>query len=364
MSNGLKKIYANPDQVSMNFMFLNKGRPNRLLVGKQRPPLQHLSLLLKIITGMLLITVFSNGLLLMHRIGPAAASLSESKKERGLLPEYYRLKKSNQALADQMERIQWSVERLETIADISGEAKGLPERLEVLIRHVARREKQRAQMENRLQKFESSARTQSDVRFSPAGPQTLTPQQKHQLLAWIPNGTPLESVRITSPYGRRIHPTLNTPEFHTGIDLAAKFGSTVLATADGVVEYAGPHQSSGYGNLLVIRHPYGFTTLFGHLDSIQVRIGQFVKKGSPIARTGNTGISSGPHLHYEIQFVAGSLNPEYFLQWSEKNVESIFSRVKRVKWPALIELMKLRTDIPADISRIELASTAYDMAEQ
>ena len=109
------------------------------------------------------------------------------------------------------------------------------------------------------------------------------------------------------------------------------------ATADGIVEYAGFHKRSGYGNLLIIDHNFGFKTLFAHLHKIVVKNGDFVKKGQIIAYTGNTGLSNGPHLHYEIRYIGVVLNPLNFIKWNLKNYSYIFKKEKKVKWKAIIK---------------------------
>jgi murein DD-endopeptidase MepM/ murein hydrolase activator NlpD len=125
----------------------------------------------------------------------------------------------------------------------------------------------------------------------------LTSEQMAALLKYIPNGSPVEYKGITSKFGYRTHPTLKRREFHRGTDLRAAMDTPVYATADGVVEYGAFHESSGYGNLIILDHNYGFKSLFGHLNKIVVKSGDYVRKGDLIAYTGNSGMSSGPHLH-------------------------------------------------------------------
>ncbi len=104
--------------------------------------------------------------------------------------------------------------------------------------------------------------------------------------------------RTASGYGMRIDPIYRTPRFHTGMDFSAKVGTEVYATGDGVVVYSAWKQ--GYGNCLQIDHGYGFQTLYGHLSKFRKRVGQKVKRGEVIGEVGNTGKSTGPHLHYEV----------------------------------------------------------------
>ena len=156
------------------------------------------------------------------------------------------------------------------------------------------------------------------------------------LLQFIPNGSPIEYNGITSKYGYRIHPTLKRKEFHGGSDLKAKMNTPVYATADGIIEWAGFHKQSGYGKLVIIEHNYGFKSYFGHLNKIVVKSTKFVKKGDLIGYTGNTGMSSGPHLHYEIKFIHRRVNPYYFIKWTVENYKEIFEKEKKIPWQSLI----------------------------
>jgi murein DD-endopeptidase MepM/ murein hydrolase activator NlpD len=167
----------------------------------------------------------------------------------------------------------------------------------------------------------------------------LSSSERATLMQLIPNGSPIEYHGITSKFGYRIHPTLMRREFHRGTDLRAKMKTPVYATADGIVEWAGYHKRSGYGNLIILEHSYGFKTYFGHLNKIVIKSGQFVKKGQLIAYTGNSGLSNGPHLHYEIRFIQRPLNPFYFIKWTQKNYNQIFEKEKKVPWQSLIMAM-------------------------
>ncbi len=119
--------------------------------------------------------------------------------------------------------------------------------------------------------------------------------------------------RTASGYGMRIDPIYRVRRFHTGMDFSAKTGTEIYATGDGVVTYAAWKQ--GYGNCLVINHGYGYETLYGHLNKYRARVGQKVKRGQIIGEVGNTGKSTGPHLHYEVMIRGKYDNPAkyYFM---------------------------------------------------
>jgi murein DD-endopeptidase MepM/ murein hydrolase activator NlpD len=165
----------------------------------------------------------------------------------------------------------------------------------------------------------------------------LNSEQHATLMQLIPSGSPIEYHGITSKFGYRTHPTLHKREFHKGSDMKAKRNTPVYATADGIVEWAGYHKRSGFGNLVILVHAFGFKTSFAHLKKVLVKSGQFVKKGDLIAYTGSSGISNGPHLHYEIRFLQRPLNPFWFIKWTQKNFYQVFEKEKKVPWQSIIK---------------------------
>ncbi len=190
----------------------------------------------------------------------------------------------------------------------------------------------------------------------------LNSSHRATLLELIPSGSPIEYHGITSKFGYRIHPTLHKREFHRGSDMKAKLNTPVYATADGIVEWAGMHKRSGFGKLVILEHVYGFKSYFGHLNKIVIKSGQFVKKGDLIAYTGNSGLSNGPHLHYEIRFIHRALNPYYFIKWTQKNYNEIFEKEKKVPWQSLImatsQIKLVRQTQTRQLSQLELKSKA------
>ena len=116
---------------------------------------------------------------------------------------------------------------------------------------------------------------------------------------------------VSSGFGARRHPVTGRPDFHYGVDIAGLLGTPVAATADGTVAIAG--RRGNYGLVVVIDHGYGLRTLYGHLSRILVRPGQRVGKGQVIGAVGSTGLSTGPHLHYEVHVRGRPVNPFTFL---------------------------------------------------
>jgi len=183
-----------------------------------------------------------------------------------------------------------------------------------------------------------SLETEVDVRLQNI---KFTSAQQKLFFDNIPNGEVVPNMGYSGKFGWRIHPILKRKEFHRGLDLRAKLMTPVRAPADGVVEYAGYHKSSGFGNLVIIEHNYGFRTTYAHLSKkFPVKSGTFVKKGDIIAYTGSSGLSTGPHLHYEVRFITRPLDPMNFTKWNSSNFEQIFKKEKRVSWQSLIKLMQ------------------------
>ena len=133
--------------------------------------------------------------------------------------------------------------------------------------------------------------------------------RKHDVYRATPKGMPIDG-RLSSGYGMRIHPKQGGRKFHAGIDLTAPSGTPVHATADGIVSYSG--WSKGNGNIVVIEHGHGFTSVYAHNSKNRVKTGQTVQRGEEIAAVGSTGASTGPHLHYEVWKNGDRLNPAPF----------------------------------------------------
>lgn len=141
----------------------------------------------------------------------------------------------------------------------------------------------------------------------------LLAKNKAQMLECIPAIQPVFNKnlkRMASGYGMRIDPVYHTPKFHAGMDFTAPIGTKIFATGNGVVTSAGWKQ--GYGNCVIINHGFGYGTLYGHMSSIKARAGQRVKRGDIIGLVGNTGKSTGPHLHYEVHLKGKPVNPQNY----------------------------------------------------
>ena len=163
-----------------------------------------------------------------------------------------------------------------------------------------------------------------------------TPNIRKMVLQNIPHGYPSSTRRITSSFGYRIHPIFHEERFHHGIDFGGKEGTPIRATCDGIVEFAG-YSKGGYGNLVLLQHNYGFKTLYGHmLQNLRVQKGDFVKKGQIIGYLGNSGLSTGPHLHYEIKYLRSFVDPKYFLKANQRNFATLLKNNTAIIWQPLI----------------------------
>lgn len=139
---------------------------------------------------------------------------------------------------------------------------------------------------------------------------------QEERLMCIPSIQPISNkdlTRTASGYGMRIDPIYRTRRFHAGMDFSAKVGTDIYATGNGVVTFSGWKQ--GYGNCLIIDHGFGYRTLYGHMSKFKARVGQKVKRGEVVGYVGNTGKSTGPHLHYEVIVKGRNDNPAkyYFM---------------------------------------------------
>ncbi|MEE4176828.1 MAG: M23 family metallopeptidase [Bacteroides sp.] len=158
-------------------------------------------------------------------------------------------------------------------------------------------------------------------------------KNKADMLASIPAIIPIAkgTERLVSGFGYRIHPIYKSLRMHTGVDFTAPTGTPIYSTGNGVVKRA-LRNNSGYGLMVEIDHGYGYTTIYAHLSQIKVRPGQTVKRGEIIGLVGNTGLSIGPHLHYEVVRNGKKVNPvNYFYNdLSPEEFEIIFEVASRV----------------------------------
>lgn len=163
---------------------------------------------------------------------------------------------------------------------------------------------------------------------------------KKYTLRVIPNGKPIAKIRVSSGFGYRINPITKKRQFHRGLDIPTKRKTPIRATADGVVEYVQSKNVGAYGRVVRLSHNFGFQTVFAHMNKTLVKVGSVIKKGQIIGLSGNSGRSSGPHVHYEVRYATKVLNPRNFIKWDLKNYNYIFKKERRVEWESLINQIK------------------------
>ena len=137
-------------------------------------------------------------------------------------------------------------------------------------------------------------------------------RRNQQRMASTPTILPTDGHLSSLFSGSRYHPVLRISRPHKGIDIAARIGEPILAPARGRVTFAG-NRSNGYGNMVEIDHGYGYVTRYAHASRLRVRTGQTVDRGDRIADVGNTGLTSGPHLHYEVEVNGNQVDPMNFV---------------------------------------------------
>jgi murein DD-endopeptidase MepM/ murein hydrolase activator NlpD len=132
-------------------------------------------------------------------------------------------------------------------------------------------------------------------------------------MASAPTMWPVEGP-VTGSFGERIDPFNGEGAFHTGVDISTRYGEPIIAPADGMVAFAA--EAAGYGRLVILEHGHGISTRYGHLASFAVALGQSVRRGEVIGYVGQSGRSTGPHLHYEVRINDVPVNPHKYLRIS------------------------------------------------
>ncbi|MFC6668890.1 M23 family metallopeptidase [Marinobacterium aestuariivivens] len=236
------------------------------------------------------------------------------------------LAEDHQALSDQYESI------LGTQQLYVSELNELSSTLETLQEENLRMGELNATLDASLGGLESMLGLPASDTYTPQRAEALkaTAAQRLFLLHSIPNGVPIQGTRISDRFGMRTHPVTRKKDMHNGIDFAASRGTPVYATADGIVEFSG--RQSGFGKLVILQHNFGFKTYYAHLDKLSVKAGELVAKGDLIAHSGNSGRSTGPHLHYEVRRLYSAIDPAPFLNWNIASFDTIFSEVGTVEW--------------------------------
>jgi murein DD-endopeptidase MepM/ murein hydrolase activator NlpD len=175
-----------------------------------------------------------------------------------------------------------------------------------------------AEFQQSVDEFSYLERNATAVAMSNSGiALRLLPASRMTSLAVVPSLWPVVG-EITGHFGERLDPFSGEGAFHAGIDIASHYGDEIRATGDGVVEAVG--RRSGYGRLIVIDHGFGVTTWYGHLSGFNTEVGMSVKRGDVIGYEGQSGRSTGPHLHYEVRIYNTPVNPWRYLRNTSPSV--------------------------------------------
>lgn len=132
-------------------------------------------------------------------------------------------------------------------------------------------------------------------------------QSLGNFVSLLPSADPMRDARLTSGFGMRRHPITRRADMHAGVDFVSYNDTRIFAAGTGIVKFAG--ENGGYGNMVTVDHGHGIETLYAHMSRINVREGQRVTPNSVLGRMGNTGFSTGPHLHFEVRFNGRNVNP-------------------------------------------------------
>ena len=232
---------------------------------------------------------------------------------------------------------------VEHVQNLSAEQENIQKQNELFSDQIRTKMKQIKELGDQLENIEEIIGINNDDSSSTliqrATLAKLTSAQKTYMLETIPSRCPLKQCITTSEFGWRRHPTLNKRQFHKGIDLRAARRTPVYATADGVVRYVQDKNEGTFGRVIIISHNFGFETVYGHLRFTDVKVGDVVRKNQQIGRSGNSGRSNGPHLHYEVRYASKILDPNDFIKWNLKNYDEIFKKQRRVKWESLVKMI-------------------------
>ena len=167
-------------------------------------------------------------------------------------------------------------------------------------------------LENRLE----AARKRIDLQVASLGEVALVAKEAGDMVSHIPAVPPIlpkkGTYHLSSPFGTRTDPVYGGTAHHMGQDFASSLGNPVYATGDGVVEKV-DFKYSGYGNEVIINHGFGYKTRYAHLNTVDVGVGQPLKRGDRIGDVGKSGKVTGPHLHYEVLFKGNQVNPMSFM---------------------------------------------------
>jgi murein DD-endopeptidase MepM/ murein hydrolase activator NlpD len=252
-------------------------------------------------------------------VGTVTVAVAMSSYSRMLwkATNYNSLRRDQDSLKKQYVQLQTQVKdtntRLNSLQSLAGEvamAYGITRFHQTAFDLADGSDRPDAEFQESVDEFSYLAKNVTAVSMSNGG-MRLLPASQLSTLGIAPTLWPVLG-QITGHFGERLDPFSGEGAFHSGLDIASHYGDAIHATGDGVIEEAG--QRAGYGRVVVVDHGFGVTTLYGHLSAFNVQAGMRVKAGDVIGYEGDSGRSTGPHLHYEVRIYNTPVNPWRYLR--------------------------------------------------
>lgn len=216
--------------------------------------------------------------------------------------DYFVMKRKYDAMASQLQSVQGTINALKQAEAEFKRILSKGSRKQVLDAAVPEQSDGSIDINELKRQIDESLKSVAGIRHYLA--------QQRDIYRATPAGWPVAG-RLSSGFGMRIHPTYGSQRFHSGVDLSTQRGAPVVATADGIVSVSG--YGAGNGNVVVIEHGHGYSTVYAHNERNLAQVGQTVKRGEQIALAGATGTTTGVHVHYEVWRQGRPVNPVDFI---------------------------------------------------
>jgi murein DD-endopeptidase MepM/ murein hydrolase activator NlpD len=250
------------------------------------------------------------GITVVAAVGSYSRMLWKATSYNSLLREQNSLKQQYKQLQTEVKDTNQRLDSLQSLAGEVAMAYGITRFRQTPFGLTDATAQSDADFQQSVDEFSYLEHNASAVSVSGSG-MRLLPASQMTSIGVVPALWPVVG-EITGHFGERLDPFSGEGAFHSGIDIASHYGDEIRATADGVVEEA--DQRAGYGRLVVIDHGFGVSTWYGHLSGFKAEVGMTVKRGDIIGYEGQSGRSTGPHLHYEVRIYNTPVNPWRYLR--------------------------------------------------
>ncbi len=250
------------------------------------------------------------GITVIAAVGSYSRMLWKATSYNSLLREQTSLKQQYKQLQTEVKDTNQRLDSLQSLAGEVAMAYGITRFRQTPFGLTDAAAQSDADFQQSVDEFSYLEHNASAVSVSGSG-MRLLPASQMTSIGVVPGLWPVVG-EITGHFGERLDPFSGEGAFHSGIDIASHYGDEIRATADGVVEEA--DQRAGYGRLVVIDHGFGVSTWYGHLSGFKAEVGMTVKRGDIIGYEGQSGRSTGPHLHYEVRIYNTPVNPWRYLR--------------------------------------------------